>query len=103
MISLDKFDEVIHAPRRLAICAFLDTIDEASFSAIREALRISDSSLSKQITLLVEVGYVEVRKSAQTGRRQTWVRLTQSGKKAFRAHRAALMEVLAEIGGTGGA
>jgi DNA-binding MarR family transcriptional regulator len=91
---LDGFDEVVHAPRRLAICAFLTTVDEAEFATIRERLEISDSSLSKQIKLLADVGYVSSRKSALRGRSRVWVGLTDAGREAFADHVERLRRVL---------
>ena len=41
------FDALIHAPGRLQICAILSRIDEAEFAMIRDAIKVSDSVLSK--------------------------------------------------------
>lgn len=91
---LDNFDETIHAPRRLAICAFLSAVDEAEFAALRDGLGISDSSLSKQIRQLSEAGYVQSRKTTSRGRVRTWVKLTRDGRRAFLEHRDRLRQVL---------
>jgi hypothetical protein len=37
------FDEVIHAPNRLQICAHPDSIAEIEFQVLREFLDVSDS------------------------------------------------------------
>lgn len=85
-------DEVIHAPRRLAICAFLQRLDEAEFAVVRDALSVSDSALSKHLAVLSEAGYVVLEKRIGPGeaRYRTWVRMTLLGRAAFRGHVAAL-------------
>src|SRR5437763_1348125 len=57
-----RFDELIHAPTRLSIVALLAAAEWADFKFIRDNLKLSDSALSKQLSLLDEAGYVEIRK-----------------------------------------
>ena len=54
------FDELIHAPLRLQICAMLSPVRWLAFSDIRDSLEISDSVLSKHLSALAGAGYVEV-------------------------------------------
>lgn len=90
------FDEVIHAPLRLRICAFLDAVSSAEFSALREVLEVTDSVVSKHLKVLTEAGYVELEKPTGRGRVRTWVRLTASGRSAYRGHVAALRSITAD-------
>jgi len=92
---------VIHAPNRLQICALLMPLDEAEFQMLREAIRISDSVLSKHIKQLEDAGYITLRKSAVNGRQRTWVRLTGLGRQTFAAHIAALQEIASLAQGAG--
>jgi DNA-binding MarR family transcriptional regulator len=92
--SEDGFDPVIHAPARLRLCAALDASDEAEFSGVREILQISKSALSKHVTTLVEVGYVEQRRAVRDTRQRVWLRLTPLGRKAYREHVAALRAIV---------
>ena len=48
MTAVPVFDPVIHAPGRLQIYAILSRIDEAEFAVIPDAIKVSDSVLSKQ-------------------------------------------------------
>lgn len=91
---LEGADEIIHAPRRLAICAFLDPVQAAEFSAVRDSLGITDPALSKQVRILADAGYLESRKSTGPGRHRTWLSLTPRGRDAFRAHVERLRAVL---------
>jgi predicted ArsR family transcriptional regulator len=96
-----RFDETIHPSPRLSIVALLAPAAWVEFRAIREALGSSDSALSKQISVLEEAGYVEVRKtSGQGGRPRTLIRLSRSGRSAFDGHVAALRAIVGMERGT---
>jgi DNA-binding MarR family transcriptional regulator len=82
----NQFDEVIHAPNRLKICAFLAPMGSVEFQTLRDTLQVSDSVLSKHIKHLETAGYVSQRKGSANGRKRSWVYLTEEGRKAFRSH-----------------
>ena len=91
-----RFDEVVHAPQRLRILAMLEAISgEVEFAALRDALDVADSVVSKHLKVLVEAGYVSVRKATTLGRQRTWVALTARGRDAYAGHVAALREIVA--------
>ena len=94
---MPQLDPLIHAPARLQVLATLSAVSEAEFVTLRTALDVSDSVLSKHISALAEAGYVRSRKSVRSGRRTTWITLTPFGRKALRAHVAALREVIADV------
>ena len=99
MSAVPVFDPLIHAPGRLQICAILSTA-EVEFSVVRDAIKVSDSVLSKHVKALEEASYVAVRKAAMGGRQRTWLSLTRAGKKAFAAHVAELerlVKITAEL------
>lgn len=89
-----SFDEVIHAPNRLKICAFLDATTLAEFSVVRDMLGAADSVVSKHLKVLADAGYVTISKPLGQGRPRAWVELTKEGRRAFRAHVAALRELV---------
>ncbi|MFD8492803.1 winged helix-turn-helix domain-containing protein [Amycolatopsis sp. NPDC059657] len=84
---------VIHAPIRFSIAAALAAVDEADFKSIKEAVEISDSALSKQVSTLEEAGYVKVRKVFVGKRPRTYLSLTADGRKAWDIHLRALREI----------
>lgn len=94
------FDEIIHAPLRLQICALLSPLQEAEFAVLREELGVSDSVLSKHLAQLEEASYIVIRKQAANGRQRTWAALTAKGRRALAGHIAELKRIaaLAEIG-----
>jgi DNA-binding MarR family transcriptional regulator len=93
-----EFDEIVHAPNRLRICSMLSAMTEVEFAALRDALGVSDSVLSKQLKALEDAGYVEVRKSPLEGRTRTWAALTAAGKHAFAGHVAELRRLAEGVG-----
>ncbi len=88
-----RLDEVIHAPVRLSIMAALARVDNAEFKAVRDAVEVSDSVLSRQASTLEEAGYVRIRKGYAGKRPRTWLALTPAGRDAFESHVAALREI----------
>lgn len=89
-----RLDEAIHAPVRLSIISALAAADRADFLFLRELVEVSDSLLSKHMTLLEDAGYVEVIKGYHGKRPRTWYTLTDTGRAAFDAYLAALHEIV---------
>ena len=91
------FDESIHAPTRLRLCAMLRPVDSAEFSALTSTLGVREANLSKTIRNLVELGYITTSKHSSPDRgdfrRRTNVSLTSQGRRAFDQHLAALQEI----------
>ena len=96
-----QFDEIIHAPHRLRICALLAPVESMEFGTVRDELGVADSVLSKQFKVLTDAGYTTTSKAAgSTGRARTWLALTRAGRKAFTGHLNALRELAAAAEGT---
>ena len=88
-----RLDDVIHAPVRFSIVAALAKVENAEFAAVRDAVELSDSVLSKQAAQLEAAGYVAIKKGYMGKRPRTWLSLTAEGRKAFEAHLAALRAI----------
>lgn len=93
---LQGLDPVITAPKRLAIVALLSRASTTDFGFLRDHLRISDSDLSKQMSALEAAGYVSVNKLGRGRGGATTYAITKAGSRAYKAHRAALRELLAD-------
>lgn len=91
-----QFDEVIHAPNRLRICAFLAATSTAEFGVLRDLLEVADSVLSKHLKVLQDAGYLTVDKPTGRGRVKTWVKLTPEGRTAYAGHVEALKGLIVE-------
>lgn len=86
-------DVVIQAPVRFSIMATLSGVGEAEFSFVRDSVEISDSTLSKQVSLLENAGYVRIRKGYVGKRPRTWLSLTSLGRDRFSHQLATLREI----------
>ncbi len=92
----DGFDHLIHAPARLRICAALDPAREIEFGALQALLDISKSALSKHVSVLADAGYVAQRRAVRDTRQRVWLRLTETGRSAYRGHVAALHRIVGD-------
>ena len=92
--AANGFDHLIHAPARLRICAALDPVREIEFGALLTLLDISKSALSKHISALTDAGYLAQRRAVRDTRQRVWVRLTETGRSAYRGHVAALHRIV---------
>ena len=101
MTAAPDFNDLVHAPNRLRICALLAAVSSAEFSTVREALGVADSVLSKHVAVLHDAGYVEVHKSTCASRVRTTLSLTTAGRVAYEGHIAAL-RVITDRGSSAG-
>jgi DNA-binding transcriptional ArsR family regulator len=94
-VTTARFDELIHAPMRLAIVSLLAAAQQADFKYIRDELGLSDSALSKQLSTLESAGYVDIHRRFVGKRPRTSANLSKAGRQAFNQHAAALQLMLA--------
>lgn len=73
--------------------AILAAASKAEFRFVRDHVEVTDSMLSKQMSLLQEAGYVKVDKGHVGKMPRTWLSLTTEGRRAFDRHLAALREI----------
>lgn len=78
---------------RFSIVAALAKAEHAEFAAVRDAVEVSDSVLSRQASALEAAGYVKITKGYVGKRPRTWLSLTSAGRGAFDAHLSALREI----------
>ncbi|MDQ2727361.1 MAG: transcriptional regulator [Actinomycetota bacterium] len=93
-MSEARFDELIHVPTRLHIVALLAGTRWAEFRFVRDRLAMSDSNLSKHVSVLEAAGYVQMKKDFVGKRARTRLSLTKQGQTAFHGHVAALHHIL---------
>ncbi|WP_377645039.1 transcriptional regulator [Oryzobacter terrae] len=87
------FDDVIHEPHRLRICALLVPTTGTEFGVVRDELGLSDSALSKHLKTLSTRGYTHLERSVRDGRQVTTVVLTAAGREALCGHVAELQRM----------
>jgi DNA-binding MarR family transcriptional regulator len=73
------------------------SVDDIEFVTLRDRLELSDSVLSKHLSVLAEAGYLQTRKGSHEGRRTTWVAATRRGRRALQRHVAALRAMIALV------
>ena len=92
-----QLDPLLTDATRLSIAALLAAGDWAEFGFVRDSTGVSDSTLSKRVSQLSEVGYVEVRKGYVGKRPRTWLSLSAAGRAALGAHVAALQRIASRV------
>ncbi|MGJ6124582.1 transcriptional regulator [Mycolicibacterium fluoranthenivorans] len=89
-----RFDELIHPSTRLTLVATLAAADWAEFGYLKERAGLSDSALSKQLTILEEAGYLHTERRLEGSRHRVRARLTDAGRHAYLGHIAALNAIV---------
>ncbi|MEV0732740.1 transcriptional regulator [Polymorphospora sp. NPDC050346] len=92
------FNEMIHAPHRLRICAMLSAAHKVEFQHLQDHLGLSKSALSKHLTQLADAGYVRQDRATRDLRSRVWLSLTPEGARAYSAHVRALRQIVAADG-----
>ena len=93
MSEEQALDPALLDPTRFSIVSLLVATKWAEFSFVRDAIGMSDSALSKQITTLGKLNYVDVEKGYVGKRPRTWLRLNPTGRQALGRHVAGLREI----------
>lgn len=88
-----RLSDTLSNPVRFSIVAELGRAEKLSFREVRDAVEITDSALSKQVSALELAGYVGVQKGFVGKLPRTTLVLTHDGRAAWRAHLAALREI----------
>jgi DNA-binding MarR family transcriptional regulator len=90
-------DPHLQAPARLRLMTMLTAVTEVEFATLRDHLDVTDSVLSKHVSLLAGAGYVRSRKGVHAGRRTTWIAITPTGRRVLRRHVTALRAIIDSV------
>lgn len=82
-MPIDGLDPVVHHPVRLGILTVLANVDQAAFSYLKNALKLTDGNLSRNLSVLEGAELVESTKGYEGRRPRTWLRVTQPGRDAL--------------------
>lgn len=96
-MSEPGLDPLLLDPVRLSIVALLAGTEWAEFAFVRDSAGLSDSTLSKRISQLGDVGYVEVKKGYVGKRPRTWLNLSAAGRDALGGHIEALQRIATRV------
>jgi len=87
-------DTVFHSPKRLIALSILDVAKEVEFKYLKERLGISDSDLSKQLSKLIDLNIIDMRKTGYGRKSSTWYAMTPEGKVLFKNYKETLKAIL---------
>ncbi|KIU03390.1 transcriptional regulator [Frigoribacterium sp. MEB024] len=90
-----RLSELLHQPVRFSMTAALAAAEGLDFRDLRDAVQVTDSTLSKQVSALEAAGYVAVTKGFVGKRPRTSLKLTPAGREAWAEHLATLREIAA--------
>ena len=79
---------------RLGIMSALMVNAEVSFTELKEFLDITDGNLASHLKTLEDAGTIKVQKGFIGRKTNTTYSITKAGDKAFKAHIAALEEMI---------
>lgn len=88
-----ELSDVLHQPVRFSIAAALAHTETMDFKDLRNAIQVSDSVLSKQLSHLENAGFVEIKKAFVGKFPRTSVRLTPAGQGAWSHHLDTLRKI----------
>ena len=90
-------NELIHQPVRLRIMSALASLAsdaQVDFTYLKKLLEVTDGNLGTHLLKLEEAGYLTQEKTFVDRKPRTYIRITKSGRQAFKKHVAALKEIL---------
>ncbi len=90
------FDSVLHQPIRSKLIATLISNDELPFKALKEQLKLTDGNLSSHLKKLDEVKYINIEKLFEGKRPKTVIKISDTGKKAFKEYIKQLQQFIKE-------
>jgi len=94
---LADIDQVIHASARLMILTYLYVVESADFVFLKNMTGLTWGNLSTHLSKLEEAGYVNIEKKFKGKKPNTMVRLTKSGRAAFREYKQSMQQVLDDL------
>jgi DNA-binding MarR family transcriptional regulator len=87
-------DRIIHEPARFMIMAYLYVVESADFLFLLNQTGLTRGNLSSHMSKLEASGYLEVIKEFVDKKPHTMLKLTESGREAFRKYQNSMKQVL---------
>jgi DNA-binding MarR family transcriptional regulator len=94
---LAGIDPVIHASARLMILTYLYVVERADYVFLMNLTGLTWGNLATHLKKLEGAGYVEMQKTFNGKKPQTFLRMTEKGRSAFHAYKATLKQVLDDL------
>jgi DNA-binding MarR family transcriptional regulator len=97
LATLTEIDRLIHEPARLAVISLLYVLESADFIFLMNQTGMTWGNLSAHMSKLEEAGYVLVEKTFKAKRPNTLLRLTPTGREAFRSYAEKMRKFFGDI------
>jgi DNA-binding MarR family transcriptional regulator len=94
MNPIKDLNKIFDSRIRLGIMSALMVNAEVSFNELKELLDITDGNLASHLKNLEESGSIKVQKGFVGRKTNTTYTVTKAGEKAFKAHLAALEQMI---------
>ena len=94
---ITEIDKLVHEPARLSILAFLSVVESSDFLFLMKQTGLTRGNLSSHLSKLEAAGYIEIKKEFVDKIPRTLLRLTGSGKEAFRNYRKNMKQLLSKF------
>ena len=94
MNPIKDLNKIFDSRIRLGIMSALMVNEEVNFNELKELLDITDGNLASHLKTLEESGNIKVQKGFIGRKTNTTYSATKAGEKAFKAHLAALEEMI---------
>lgn len=93
--AYEGLDRVIHERARLGVLTSLVAHPKGlAFADLRRMCQLTDGNLSRHLQVLTEAGFVEVSKSFEHNRPQTFCRITADGRARYLDYLSVLEQVV---------
>jgi DNA-binding HxlR family transcriptional regulator len=94
MNPIKDLNKIFDSRIRLGIMSALMVNAEVNFNELKELLDITDGNLASHLKTLEESGIINVKKGFIGRKTNTTYSITKDGQKAFKAHIAALEQMI---------
>jgi DNA-binding MarR family transcriptional regulator len=93
--AYEGLDRVIHERARLGVLTSLIAHPKGlAFGDLRRMCQLTDGNLSRHLQVLTEAGFVDVTKSFEQNRPQTFCQITPQGRARYLDYLAVLEQVV---------
>jgi DNA-binding MarR family transcriptional regulator len=94
---LSNIDQIIHAPARLMILAYLYVVESADYVFLMRLTDLTWGNLFTHLTKLEEAGYITIEKTFRGKKPHSIVHLNDNGRNAFREYKKKMKQVLDDL------
>jgi DNA-binding MarR family transcriptional regulator len=94
---LANLDQVIHAPARLMVLAYLYVVESVDYVFLMRLTGLTWGNLATHLNKLEQAGYIAIDKQFQGKKPHSTIRLTDEGRAAFRAYKNSMSQVLDDL------